>query len=78
MAIGWLLAQDGRREEALLHYERAAQVDSTNSIVHLETARLLEALGRRDPARSHFALARRHAPEAGLRLEAERGLERLR
>ncbi len=78
MAIGWLLAQTGRREEALLHYQRAAQVDSTNSIVHLETARLLEAMGRRDPAQRHFALALRHAPDIGLRQEAQRGLDRVR
>jgi Flp pilus assembly protein TadD len=78
MAAGWVLRQQGHLAEALRRYEWACKQDSTNAMVQLETASLLEEMGRRDAARQRYTLAVRHSTNAAQVEEARRGLARMR
>jgi tetratricopeptide (TPR) repeat protein len=57
-----LLADMGRRDEAITHYEQALRLDPSNASAHYNLANLLAEYGRDDEALSHYTAAARLAP----------------
>ncbi len=59
--LGWLLADDYRKGEALDWFDRAIAIDPHLAVAHLQRARLLQDMGRleasRDAFRRYLALA---------------------
>jgi tetratricopeptide (TPR) repeat protein len=62
VAFAQLLADMGRRDEAITHYEQALRLDPSNAGAHYNLANLLAEYGRNDDALSHYTAAARLAP----------------
>jgi tetratricopeptide (TPR) repeat protein len=58
--LGSLYAQTSRMEEALAVLERAARLDATEGLTHLQLGMVLFELGRRDEARAAWLAAAEH------------------
>ncbi|MGO9243786.1 MAG: tetratricopeptide repeat protein [Verrucomicrobiia bacterium] len=57
-----LLADMGRRDEAITHYQQALRLDPSNATAHYNLANLLAEYGRNDEALAHYTAAARLAP----------------
>jgi tetratricopeptide (TPR) repeat protein len=62
VSFAQLLADMGRRDEAITHYQQALRLDPNNASAHYNLANLLAEYGRDDEALSHYSAAARLAP----------------
>jgi tetratricopeptide (TPR) repeat protein len=62
IAFAQLLADVGRRDEAITQYDQALRLDPSNASAHYNLANLLAEYGRDDEALSHYTAAARLAP----------------
>jgi tetratricopeptide (TPR) repeat protein len=62
VSLAQLLADMGRRDDAITHYQQALRLDPSNASVHYNLANLLAEYGRDDEALSHYTAAARLAP----------------
>ena len=62
ISFAQLLADMGRRDEAMTHYQQALRLDPSNASAHYNLANLLAEYGRDDEALSHYSAAARLAP----------------
>jgi tetratricopeptide (TPR) repeat protein len=62
VSFAQLLANMGRREEAITQYDQALRLDPSNATVHYNLANLLVEYRRDDEALSHYTTAARLAP----------------
>jgi tetratricopeptide (TPR) repeat protein len=62
VSFAQLLADMGRRDEAISHYQQALRLDPSNATAHYNLANLLAEYGRNDDALSHYSAAARLAP----------------
>jgi tetratricopeptide (TPR) repeat protein len=62
VSFAQLLADMGRRDDAIIHYQQALRLDPSNASAHYNLANLLAEYGRDDEALSHYTAAARLAP----------------
>ncbi len=62
VSFAQLLADMGRRDEAITHYQQALRLDPNNASAHYNLANLLAEYGRDDQALSHYSAAARLTP----------------
>ncbi len=62
VSFAQLLADMGRRDEAITHYQQALRLDPSNATAHYNLANLLAEYGRDDEALAHYTAAARLAP----------------
>jgi tetratricopeptide (TPR) repeat protein len=61
--LGALISDQGRHEEALLHYENALELGAEGVALHLGYARALEQLGRREESEAQLQAAQRRGSQ---------------
>ena len=62
VSFAQLLADMGRRDEAITHYQQALRLDPSNATAHYNLANLLAEYGRDDEALAQYTAAARLAP----------------
>jgi tetratricopeptide (TPR) repeat protein len=64
--LGHVLAQEGKREEAITHYQQAARLQPDFSQAHCDLAQVLHELGRFEEALAHYAQALQAKPDPAI------------
>jgi len=56
-ALGWILLERGRVDEAIPHFQRALEIQPDNAVTHNSLGKVLQQQGRVDEAITHFQRA---------------------